>query len=96
MLSASASADDRLTVSGNMDIRFLFLENYSQYDRHYTDAYLPTYSKPGYELDAETGEIKEKEVKRTAPAVAGQRGDEDSISWAHQRFNFRTSILGLV
>lgn len=91
-MSASASADDRLTVSGGMDLRFLFLENYSQYDRHYTDAYLPTYSKPGYELDAETGEIREKEEKRTTPAVAGQRGDEDSISWVHQRFNFRITI----
>ena len=40
MMSASASADDRLTVSGGMDLRFLLLENYSHYDRHYTDAVL--------------------------------------------------------
>ena len=40
MMSASASADDRLTVSGNMDFRFLMLENYSNADRNYTDAVL--------------------------------------------------------
>ena len=68
MFSALASADDRLTVSGGMDLRFLFLENYSQYDRHYTDALF--------------GE----------PAIPGQRGDEDSLSWVHQRFNFRINI----
>ena len=29
-MTAAASADDRLTVSGNMDFRFLMLENYSR------------------------------------------------------------------
>ena len=68
MMSASASADDRLTVSGNMDFRFLMLENYSHTDRHYTDAIIGS------------------------PAVPGQRGDEDSLTWMHQRFNFRISV----
>ena len=36
MMTASASADDRLSVAGNMDFRFLMLENYSHNDRHYT------------------------------------------------------------
>ena len=68
MVSASASADDRLTVSGNMDFRFLMLENYSHNDRHYTDAVIGS------------------------PAVPGQRGDEDSLTWMHQRFNFRIAV----
>ncbi len=68
MMSASASADDRLTVSGNMDFRFLMLENYSHGDRNYTDAVLGD------------------------PAVPGQSGDEDSLTWMHQRFNFRISV----
>ena len=68
MMSASASADDRLTVSGNMDFRFLMLENYSHNDRHYTDAIIGS------------------------PAVAGQRGDEESLTWMHQRFNFRIAV----
>ena len=68
MMSASASADDRLTVSGNMDFRFLMLENYSHSDGHYTDAIIGS------------------------PTVAGQRGDEDSLTWMHQRFNFRISV----
>ena len=68
VMSASASADDRLTVSGNMDFRFLMLENYSDNDRHYTDAIIGS------------------------PAVSGQRGDEDSVTWMHQRFNFKISV----
>lgn len=68
MMSMSASADDRLTVSGNMDFRFLLLDNYSHNDRNYTDAMLGS------------------------PAVPGQRGDEDSLTWMHQRFNFRISV----
>ena len=68
MMSASASADDRLSVSGNMDFRFLMFENYSNNDRNYTDAALGT------------------------PAVPGQRGDEDSLTWMHQRFNFAISV----
>ena len=68
MMSASASADDRLTVSGNMDFRFLMLENYSHADRNYTDAALGN------------------------PAVPGQRGDEDSLTWMHQRLNLKFSI----
>ena len=68
MMSASASADDRLTVSGNMDFRFLMLENYSHTDRHYTDAIIGN------------------------PAVPGQLGDEDSLTWMHQRFNFKISV----
>ena len=68
MVSASASADDRLTVSGNMDFRFLMLENYSHSDRNYTDAALGS------------------------PVVPGQRGDEDSQTWMHQRFNFRIAV----
>lgn len=67
-MSASASADDRLTVGGNMDFRFLMLENYSHNDRHYTDAIIGS------------------------PAVPGQRGDEDSLTWMHQRFNFQISV----
>ena len=68
LMGASASADDRLTVSGNMDFRFLMLENYSHNDRHYTDAIIGS------------------------PAVPGQRGDEDSLTWMHQRFNFRIAV----
>ena len=68
MMSASASADDRLTVSGNMDFRFLMLENYSHADRHYTDAVIGS------------------------PTVPGQHGDEDSLTWMHQRFNFAISV----
>ena len=68
MMGASASADDRLSVSGNMDFRFLMLDNYSHNDRNYTDAALGT------------------------PAVPGQRGDEDSLTWMHQRFNFAISV----
>ena len=71
MVSASVSADDRLTVSGNMDFRFLMLENYSHNDGHYTDAIIGS------------------------PAVAGQRGDEDSLTWMHQRFNFRIAVEAL-
>ena len=67
-MSASVSADDRLTVSGNMDFRFLMLENYSSSDRHYTDAVIGS------------------------PAVPGQRGDEDSLSYMHQRFVLNFSI----
>ena len=68
MMSASASADDRLSVSGNMDFRFQMFENYSDNDRHYTDAIIGS------------------------PAVSGQRGDEDSVTWMHQRFNFKISV----
>ena len=68
MMTASASADDRLSVAGNMDFRFLMLENYSHNDRHYTDAVIGS------------------------PAVPGQRGDEDSLTWMHQRFNFQISV----
>lgn len=68
MVSASASADDRLTVGGNMDFRFLMLENYSHLDNHYTDAVLGS------------------------PTVAGQRGNEDSLTWMHQRFNFQIAV----
>ncbi len=68
MMSASVSADDRLTVSGNMDFRFLMLENYSHNDLHYTDAIIGS------------------------PGVPGQRGDEDSLTWMHQRFNFKISV----
>ena len=67
-VAMSAHADDRLTVSGNMDFRFLMLENYSHNDRHYTDAIIGS------------------------PAVPGQRGDEDSLTWMHQRFNFKISV----
>ena len=67
-VAMSAHADDRLTVTGGMDLRFLVLENYSQYDRNYTDAPLGS------------------------PAVSGQRGDEDSISWLHQRFSLRFNV----
>jgi len=68
MMSAAASADDRLSIAGNMDFRFLMLENYSHNDRHYTDAIIGS------------------------PAVAGQRGDEESLTWMHQRFNFQISV----
>ena len=71
MMTASASADDRLTVSGNMDFRFLMLENYSNNDRNYTDAALGS------------------------PAVPGQRGDEDSQSFVHQRLNMRFTVEAL-
>ena len=90
MMSASASADDRLTVSGNMDFRFLMLENYSHADRHYTDGYFPAFDTK-YELDGDTGEINQT-TERTAPAVPGQRGDADSLTWMHQRFNFKISV----
>ena len=72
MMSASASADDRLTVSGNMDFRFLMLENYSNADRNYTDAVLG-------------GEDN----------VLQQRGDEDSLSFLHQRLNLKFSVEAL-
>ena len=68
MMSASAAADDRLTVTGGMDLRFLFLENYSQYDRNYTNATVGS------------------------PALSGQRGDEDSIGWVHQRYSLRFHV----
>ena len=71
MMSASASADDRLTVSGNMDFRFLMLQNYSHADRNYTDAALGS------------------------PAVPGQLGDEDSLTWMHQRLNMRFTVEAL-
>lgn len=68
VMTAAASADDRLSVAGNMDFRFLMLENYSHNDRHYTDAIIGS------------------------PAVPGQRGDEDSLTWMHQRFNFQIAV----
>ena len=81
MVSASASADDRLTVSGNMDFRFLMLENYSHFDRNYTD------SSISYSYLDDDGEMQD-----VGPDVPGQRGDEDSLTWMHQRFNFRISV----
>ena len=36
MVSASASADDRLTVSGNIDTRVIATDNYSLFDGNYT------------------------------------------------------------
>ena len=36
MMSASASADDRLTVSGNIDTRVIATDNYSLFDGNYT------------------------------------------------------------
>lgn len=36
MMSASASADDRLTVLGNIDTRLIATDNYSLFDRNYT------------------------------------------------------------
>ena len=81
MMSASASADDRLTVSGNMDFRFLMFENYSHNDRNYTDASI------SYTYEDDDGEIQS-----VGPDVPGQRGDEDSLTWMHQRFNFAISV----
>ena len=46
MMSASASADDRLTVSGKIDTRFTFSNNWSLYDRNYTNAH---HKKPYYQ-----------------------------------------------
>ncbi|MCY4514320.1 MAG: hypothetical protein OXC69_04195 [Candidatus Tectomicrobia bacterium] len=68
VMTAAASADDRLTVSGNIDFRILFLENYSQNDRHYTDALIGS------------------------PGIPGQRGDEESLSWVHQRYRLIFNI----
>ena len=81
MMSASASADDRLTVSGNMDFRFLMLENYSHADRNYTDASI------SYTYADDDGEMQS-----VGPGVPGQRGDEDSLTWMHQRLNLKFSI----
>ena len=63
MVSASASADDRLTVSGKIDTRFNFSNNLSLFDRNYTNLSLGN------------------------PAIAGQAGDEDTLSHAITRFN---------
>ena len=63
-----------------MDFRFLMLlENYSHADRNYTDAYIPVYSKPKWGLNDDG--MAEKEDKMTAPAVPGQRGDGDSLTF---------------
>ena len=36
MMTASASADDRLSVLGNIDTRLIATDNYSLFDRNYT------------------------------------------------------------
>ena len=81
MMSASASADPRLTVSGNIDFRVLMLENYSHLDRNYTDASI------SYTYEDDDGEMQE-----VGPALPGQGGDEDSLSWVHQRFRLIFNI----
>ena len=71
VMSASASADDRLSVSGKIDTRFNFSNNLSLFDRNYTNAPLGS------------------------PAVAGQLGDEDTLSAAITRFNLTFTVEAL-
>ena len=54
MMSASASADDRLTVSGKIDTRFNFSNNLSLFDRNYTNAVLGNPAKTGQAGDEDT------------------------------------------
>ena len=54
MMSASASADDRLTVSGLVDNIATFTDNLSLADRHYTSLTLGTPQNPGQAGDTDT------------------------------------------
>ena len=54
MMTASASADDRLTVSGLVDNIATFTDNLSLSDRHYTSLTLGTPQNPGQAGDADT------------------------------------------
>ena len=47
VMGASASADDRLSVSGKADTRITFTENFSLYDRNYTGLSLGSPANPG-------------------------------------------------
>ena len=54
MMSASASADDRLTVSGLVDNIATFTDNLSLADRHYTSLSLGSPQNPGQAGDEDT------------------------------------------
>ena len=54
MMSASASADDRLTVSGLVDNIAIFTDNLSLSDRHYTQLSLGTPENPGQAGDQDS------------------------------------------
>ena len=54
VMSASVSADDRLTVSGLVDNIATFTDNLSLADRHYTSLSLGTPQNPGQAGDADT------------------------------------------
>ena len=53
MMSAPASADDRLTVSGNIDTRFWMSSNYSRWDHNFTNMPLSGAAIMGQAADAE-------------------------------------------
>ena len=76
MMSASASADDRLTVSGFIDTRIVVTDNYSRWDYNYTK--LPT------GIMGVKGDLPAN--------ITGQAGDEDGLSFAMTRFNLRFTI----
>lgn len=54
MMSAAATADDRLSVSGKIDTRFTFTNNLSLFDRNYTAASLGDPAKMGQPGDEDT------------------------------------------
>lgn len=54
MMSASASADDRLSISGKIDTRFTFTNNLSLFDRNYTAASLGNPANMGQAGDEDT------------------------------------------
>ena len=54
VMSASASADDRLSVAGKIDTRFTFSNNWSLFDRNYTNASLGDPAIPGQPGDEDT------------------------------------------
>ena len=78
MMSASASADDRLTASGLVDNIATFTDNLSLFDRHYTKLSLIA-------RDPVTGEVR-------GPENPGQAGDQDSLSYAVTRFNLKFTV----
>ena len=55
MVSASASADDRLTVSGSLDNRFFAISNFSGFDDNFTSLDLGDYGQGGDGDDLQLG-----------------------------------------
>ena len=63
MVSASASADDRLTVSGSLDNRFFLISNFSGFDDNFTSAQINNYDLDGSkEIEPQAGDADDLQL----------------------------------